>query len=82
MQMAQYNGLNPEERARIAEIQDSLIDLYVEQKEAFEKGGATEIEFETKELRREMEKIKVLANVWSALPANQRADALLRLIVQ
>jgi hypothetical protein len=49
MQMAQYNGLNPEERARIAEIQDSLIDLYVEQKEAFEKGEkacATEIEFE------------------------------------
>jgi hypothetical protein len=30
MQMAQYNGLNPEERARIAETQDSLIDLYVE----------------------------------------------------
>jgi hypothetical protein len=58
MQMAQCNGLNPEERARIAETQDSLIDLSVRgTKEAFEKGEkacATEI----KELRREMEKIK------------------------
>jgi hypothetical protein len=66
MQMAQYNGLNPEERARIAETQDSLIDLYVGIKEAFEKGEkvcATEIEFEIKELRREMEKIKESANV-------------------
>ncbi len=75
--MAQYNGLNPEERARIAETQDSLIDPYVGTKEAFEKGEkacATEI----KELRREVEKIKESANVCSALPANQRADALLK----
>jgi hypothetical protein len=38
----------------------------VEQKDAFEKGEkacATEIEFEIKELRREMEKIKESANV-------------------
>ena len=35
--MAQYNGLNPEERARIAETQDSLIDLYVEQKRRLKK---------------------------------------------
>jgi len=43
-----------------------LIDRYVEQKEALEKGlktHAIEIEFEIKELQREMEKIKGLANV-------------------
>ena len=36
--MGRYNRLTPEERARITEIQDSLIDLYVEQKEALEEG--------------------------------------------
>ncbi len=64
--MRQYNPLTPEERARVTEIQDLLIDRYVEQKEALEKGlktHAIEIEFEIKELQREMEKIKGLANV-------------------
>jgi len=59
--MKQYNGLNPEERARVTEIQDSLIDRYVEQEEALEKGkktAAIEIEFEIKELQREKEKIE------------------------
>ncbi len=59
--MKQYNGLTPEERARVTEIQDSLIDRYVEQEEALEKGKKTvaiEIEFEIKELQREKEKIE------------------------
>ena len=64
--MWQYNQLTPEERARITEIQDLLIDRYVEQKEALDKGlktHAIEIEFEIKELRHEMEKIKEWAKV-------------------
>jgi hypothetical protein len=59
--MGQYDGLMPEERARITEIQDFLIERYVEQKEAFERGDdgrAKEIEFEIKELQREKEEIK------------------------
>ncbi len=59
--MKQYNGLTPEERARVTEIQDSLIDRYVEQEEALEKGkktAAIEIEFEIKELQREKVKIE------------------------
>jgi len=64
--MGQYNQLTPEERARITEIQDLLIDRYVEQKKALNKGlktHAIEIEFEIKELRHEMEKIKEWAKV-------------------
>jgi hypothetical protein len=64
--MEGYHGLTPKERARITDIQDSLIELYVEQKEALDKGKkarAIEIGFEIKELRREMEKIKECANV-------------------
>jgi hypothetical protein len=59
--MGQYDGLTPEERARITEIQDFLIDRYVEQKEVLEKGDAArakEIAFEIKELQREKEEIK------------------------
>ena len=51
----------PEERARITEIQDLLIERYVEQKEALEDGKrcrAIELEFEIKELLHEKEKIK------------------------
>jgi hypothetical protein len=51
----------PEERARMTEIQDLLIDRYVEQKEALEEGKrcrAIELEFEIKELLHEKEKIK------------------------
>ena len=64
--MGRYNRLTPEERARITEIQDSLIDLYVEQKEALEDGRkarAIELAFEIKELRGEIEKIKEWASV-------------------
>jgi hypothetical protein len=64
--MGQYDRLMPEERARITEIQDSLIDKYVEQNEALDAGKkarAIQIEFEIKELKREMEEIKEWANV-------------------
>ncbi len=57
--MKRYNGLTPEEPTRVTEIQDSLIDRYVEQEEALEKGKKTvaiEIGFEIKELQREKEK--------------------------
>ena len=59
--MGQYDGLTPEERARITEIQDFLIERYVEQKEAFERGDdarAKEIALDIKEFQREKEEIK------------------------
>ncbi len=46
-----------EEWDRITDIQDLLIERYVEQKEAIQEGNrcrAIELEFEIKELRREM----------------------------
>ena len=52
--------LTVEERARITEIQDSLIERYVEQKEAIHEGDrrrAIALEFEIKELLREKKKI-------------------------
>ena len=64
--MERYHGLSPEERARITDIQDLLIERYVEQKEALEDGKqarAREIELEIKELKRQMETIKEWANV-------------------
>ena len=64
--MMKSNLLTPEERARITEIQDQLIDRYVEQKEAFEKGEkarAIDIGFEIKELKREIEEVKEWAGV-------------------
>ena len=66
--MTQYNGLMPEERARITEIQDLLIERYVEQKEAIENGDpvrAKEIESEIKELRRAKEDIQCWATASS-----------------
>jgi hypothetical protein len=64
--MERHNRLTPEERTRVTEIQDMLIERYVEQKAALEDGKkalAIEIGFEIKELRREMETIKEWANV-------------------
>ena len=64
--MERSNLLTPEERARITEIQDLLIERYVEQKEALERNNtarAKEIEFEIKELKREMAAVKEWANV-------------------
>jgi benzoyl-CoA reductase/2-hydroxyglutaryl-CoA dehydratase subunit BcrC/BadD/HgdB len=58
--MEQYDGLTPEERARITEIQDFLIERYVEQKEALVRGDdarVKEIALEIKELQREKEEI-------------------------
>jgi len=59
--MEQNKHRMPEERVRITEIQDLLIERYVEQKEALEEGKrcrAIELEFEIKELLHEKEKIK------------------------
>ena len=59
--MEQHSRLMPEERARITEIQDLLLDRYVEQKEALDEGnryGAIKLEFEIKELLHEKKRIK------------------------
>jgi hypothetical protein len=64
--MKKSSLLTPEERARITEIQDLLIDRYVQQKEALEKGRkarSVEIESEIRELKREMEDVKEWAKV-------------------
>jgi hypothetical protein len=61
--------LTVEERAKITDIQDSLIDKYVEQEEAIQAGNrcrAIELEFEIKELLGEKKKIKQWAAVGSA----------------
>jgi hypothetical protein len=58
--MKESSVLTPERRSRITEIQDLLIDRYVEQKEALEKGKkarSLEIELEIKELKRELEEV-------------------------
>jgi hypothetical protein len=55
-----------EKRNRITDIQDLLIDRYLEQKEAILEGNrcrAIELEFEIKELRREKDKIECWATV-------------------
>ena len=59
--MKQDRCLTVEERARMTDIQDSLIERYVEQKEASQEGNrcrAIALEFEIKELLREKDKIK------------------------
>jgi hypothetical protein len=59
--MGEYNGLTPEEQARITEIQDSLIERYVELKQALRNGDkirVRDIEFEIKELHHEKEEIE------------------------
>jgi hypothetical protein len=57
------------ERAKITQIQDLLIDRYVEQHEALKEGNryrAIELEFEIKELLHEKKKIRRWAAVESA----------------
>jgi hypothetical protein len=57
--MEQNGHLTPENRARIIDIQDLLIERYVEQKEALVEGNrcrAIELEFEIKELLHEKKK--------------------------
>ena len=59
--MARDRYITAEDRPRITEIQDSLIERYVEQKEAIREGNrrrAIGLEFEIKELLREKDKIK------------------------
>lgn len=63
--MQRSNLLTPEERARVTEIQDLLIERYVEQKEAFEEGKkahAKKLDSEIEELKREIEEVKQWAN--------------------
>ena len=64
--MKQSKDRTHEERDRITDIKDLLIDRYVEQQEAILEGNrcrAIELEFEIKELSREQEKIKHWAAV-------------------
>jgi hypothetical protein len=59
--MKQNKDRAQEERDRITDIQDLLIERYVEQKEAIREGDrrrAIDLEFEIKELRREQDKIR------------------------
>ena len=54
-----------EERARITEIQDSLIERYVEQREAIQEGNncrAIRLEFEIKELLRKKGRNRALGS--------------------
>ena len=60
------NLLTLEKRARITEIQDLLIERYVEKKQKIRKNNkirTKEIEFEIKKLKREMEEIEEWPNV-------------------
>jgi hypothetical protein len=67
--MTKYEGLAPEERARITKIQDLLIERFVEHQEAIEEGQqvrAKELEAEINELEREKENVTRWAAVGSA----------------
>jgi len=67
--MAKYEGLAPEERARITDIQDCLIERFVEHKEAIEEGRgarAKELEAEISKLQKEIENVRSWAAVASA----------------
>ena len=67
--MTKYEGLGPEERARITDIQDLLIEQFVEHKEAIEEGQqvrAKELEAEINELQSEKQNVKRWAAVGSA----------------
>lgn len=67
--MKQCQNLTPEERARLVEIQDLLIDRFVEHKEAVEKGEkarAEQLELEIGDLRREKDNVMKWAVVGSA----------------
>jgi hypothetical protein len=68
--MAQSRGLlTPEERARITELQDLLIDRFVEHREAVA-GGREErvktVEAEIDDLLREKEEVEKWATIGSA----------------
>jgi hypothetical protein len=64
--MGQNKHLMLEEQARVTQIQDLLIERYVEQKEALYQGNrcrAIELEFEIKELLHEKAQIREWAVV-------------------
>jgi hypothetical protein len=64
--MGQANWLTTEERARIEEIQDRLIERYVALKEALgtgQRARASAIEREINDLHRQIEEIKRWAQV-------------------
>jgi hypothetical protein len=64
--MDQAYQLTTEERAKIEEIQDLLLERYVALREAYEEdqnARARRIEIEINELRREIEEIKGWAKV-------------------
>ena len=68
--MGQHGGLlTPEERARITELQDLLIDRFVEQREATAEGQEERVrrlEAEIDDLLREKEEVEKWATVGSA----------------
>ena len=67
--MTKYEGLTPEERARVTDIQDLLIERFVERKEAIEGGQevrAKELEAEIKELQSEKKNLTRWATIGSA----------------
>jgi hypothetical protein len=62
--------LTPEERARITEIQDLLIDRFVEHREAIERGQiwrVPELEAQIEELQHEKRNVMK----WAAVSSNQ-----------
>jgi hypothetical protein len=67
--MTKYEGLTPEERGRVTEIQDLLIERFVERKEPIEEGQevrAKELEAEIDELQHEKDNVTRWAVVGSA----------------
>ena len=68
--MGQHRGfLTPEERARITELQDLLIDRFVEQREATAEGEEERVkrlEAEIDDLLRKKEKVEKWATLGSA----------------
>jgi len=68
--MGQHSGfLTPEERARITELQDLLIDRFVEHREAVADGQEERVktlEAEIDDLRREKQEVEKWATVGSA----------------
>ena len=68
--MGQHRGfLTPEERARIAELQDLLIDCFVEHREATAEGEderVKRLEAEIDDLLREKEEVEKWATLGSA----------------
>ena len=68
--MGHHRGLlSPEERARISELQDLLIDRFVEHREATaqrQEGRVRELEVEINDLLREKEEVERWAAAGSA----------------